>query len=196
MQNTGEHHNFMIQNNNKNPSVTCPKPTPAETVMTPVPPLLPPPPPSQQQHHQQLLAPPPPPPSTLLPPTPPQGSVFLGHQQPPPPPGLLQILMSAEKCQVNRIEARQGTWVSTYNRDTITHVVYRCLKPFIVDCFPDEIKRAIADDCGRVGVRRRRRAAEPEVCKASAMRCEINISSLIGPSRDENPGIHTLRVIG
>lgn len=67
---------------------------------TPLPPV-PPPSSQQQQQHQQHLLPPPPP--TLLPPTPPQGPpVFLGQQQPPPPPGLLQILMSAEKCQVTK----------------------------------------------------------------------------------------------
>lgn len=68
---------------------------------TPLPPV-PPPPPSQQHQQQQPPPPPPPPTATLLPPTPPQGPVFLGQQQPPPPPGLLQILMSAEKCQVKR----------------------------------------------------------------------------------------------
>ncbi|XP_025417566.1 nuclear receptor subfamily 2 group E member 1 isoform X2 [Sipha flava] len=74
-------------------SSAYPKPS-METSLPPVPP-----PPSQQQQQQQPPPPPPLPPTTLLPPTPPQGPVFLGQQQPPPPPGLLQILMSAEKCQ-------------------------------------------------------------------------------------------------
>ncbi|XP_050436472.1 protein dissatisfaction [Adelges cooleyi] len=75
----------MIQ---KTTAVGYPKPSPMETPLPPVPP--------QHQHPPPL---PPPPPPTMLPPTPPQGHVFLGQQQPPPPPGLLQILMSAEKCQ-------------------------------------------------------------------------------------------------
>ncbi|KAL5232919.1 hypothetical protein ACI65C_000329 [Semiaphis heraclei] len=96
-------HNNMIQKT----SSAYPK-TPMDTTLPPMPPA----PPSQQHHHhlqqqqQQQQQPPPlpqqqqpPPPPTLLPPTPPQGHVFLGQQQPPPPPGLLQILMSAEKCQ-------------------------------------------------------------------------------------------------
>lgn len=36
-----------------------------------------------------------------VPPPPPAAAMFLAHQ--PPPPGLLQILMSAEKCQVHKL---------------------------------------------------------------------------------------------
>jgi hypothetical protein len=38
---------------------------------------------------------------STVPAPPPTAAMFLAHQ--PPPPGLLQILMSAEKCQVNNI---------------------------------------------------------------------------------------------
>ncbi|XP_050534131.1 protein dissatisfaction-like [Daktulosphaira vitifoliae] len=77
------------QNIMQKTSIGYPKPSPIEASLLPVP--------SQHQHPPPTPLPPPPP--TMLPTTPPQsGHVFVG-QQPPPPPGLLQILMSAEKCQ-------------------------------------------------------------------------------------------------